>query len=283
MNLIGHKKQWNYLSKMAEKESLAHCLLFSGPEKTGKRTLAFNLSKIILKGEVKNNPDFLFLDSREAAISDVRKFQWNLSLKSYNSKFKVGVIDNADLLKKDSQNCLLKTLEEPTRNTILILIASFEKMLLDTVLSRTQIIRFAPFSFEKIKEELAKMGESEADEISKISFGKMGYAIEFSEDKKKLKNFKKIFKDIEEAYTSQISERFDYIKRITDDKNDILEIVEIWQRYFRRRMILDIINKREKETLKLKDILNKIEDVKLLIRTTNVNKKLALEELMLEL
>ena len=83
-------------------------------------------------------------------IAEIRNIKTFLGQKSINSEKKIVLIIDAHLLNEAASNCLLKTLEEPC-NGIFILLTSKINLLLDTIISRCQIVRFRSFSRKKIK------------------------------------------------------------------------------------------------------------------------------------
>ena len=89
-------------------------------------------------------------ESEIIKISQIRNIKTFLSQKSINSEKKIVLIIDAHLLNEAASNCLLKTLEEPS-NGIFILLTSKLNLLLDTIISRCQIVRFRSFSSEEIK------------------------------------------------------------------------------------------------------------------------------------
>ena len=80
-------------------------------------------------------------DRKDIAVDDVRELIAALALKSYRGGAKVAIVDPADLLNANGANALLKTLEEPAPDTLLILIASHPERLPATIRSRCQRIR----------------------------------------------------------------------------------------------------------------------------------------------
>ena len=159
--LIGHKKQWNFLKNKFENNQLSHAYLFTGADRIGKKAFATELVKLVscnnqekpcqkcfscLSIEKGNFPDFKIIskkeDKSEIEISQIREIQNFLSYKSYYGSFKVVLIDGAELLNQEAQSCLLKTLEEPKGQTILFLISSKPDMLLPTIFSRCQTMKF---------------------------------------------------------------------------------------------------------------------------------------------
>lgn len=144
---FGHENIKNILQKQLDNNQLAHAYLFLGPEGLGKKKLAFELAKKVLAvPKLENHPDFLLFEGREGevAVDDVRRLIGELSTKPFMGGRKVVVIDNAQKLNAASGNALLKTLEEPSASTVIILIASQKP--LPTIVSRCQVFRFNPFS-----------------------------------------------------------------------------------------------------------------------------------------
>ena len=96
----------------------------------------FNLSSL------KSHPDFFLLEGKNSIkIEQVRELKKNLSLKPYSAPVKLAFIPEAEKLTLPAQNALLKTLEEPSPKSLIILSSSNPKLLLPTIVSRCQIIR----------------------------------------------------------------------------------------------------------------------------------------------
>src|ERR1051326_2085116 len=143
---FGHKHVKNLLEKQLATKNLSHAYLFKGPSGVGKRTLALELAKQILAGEnLSTHPDFQMLDaSGEIVMEQALEFLERLHLKPFIGQKKVAVINHAQNLNTASSNALLKTLEEPSPSTIIILIA--EGAVLPTIISRCQVFNFNAFT-----------------------------------------------------------------------------------------------------------------------------------------
>ena len=91
-----------------------------------------------------NNPDFVYIepDGKVIKIEQIRELQTKVIEKPVNSNKKVYVINDADLMTKEAQNCLLKTLEEPPEYIVIILIVNNESKVLTTIKSRCMKIYF---------------------------------------------------------------------------------------------------------------------------------------------
>ncbi|HNY36310.1 MAG TPA: DNA polymerase III subunit [Candidatus Pacearchaeota archaeon] len=303
---IGHKKQKEVLERLAKGKNIPHALLFSGIEKIGKKKVAIEFIKSIFCEKEKgfcgecyscrsidsaSFPDLSIIEAkdRNIEIEEVRDLQNRLSLKSYNNSLKVGIIDDAHLMRKDAQNALLKVLEEPKGDTLLILITSYPQMLLPTVRSRLEEIKFSVIPRKEIEDYLVSLGADieKTKEIALISSGQVGKAIEFLNDEDKLKFFNKAIKDIISLAHSEMYKRFDFAKEFKENQDEIVNVLDIWERFMRREILLKVYGNKgslENYSLKrIKEIIDELEKTKYLIENTNVNKKLALENLLITL
>lgn len=304
--IIGHQKQWAFLSNLAKSGNFSHAYLFSGQEKIGKKTLALEWLSLLFGQPVFTNngimhPDLFLIEpkEREIQIAQIRELIWKLSLKPYSAPFKAALIDKAHSMNEEAQSSLLKTLEEPRGKALLILISECPQYLLPTILSRVEKIKFYPARKEEIKNYLKNKGlaEGEQEEISRISYGRLGQASDFISDPQKLKEWEKTEKELAAILNSNIADRFQYAKELSQ-KDDLKEILDVWLAFFRGKLMLKI-NPEPKgkqygqngqqpnilnyPLIKIKDILSKIQTINFLIATTNVNTRLILETFMLEL
>jgi len=312
MEIIGHKKQREFLKKSAESDRISHAYLFCGQEKLGKKTIALewvswlfkeDLSSLTLKG----HPDLIFLEptdppsvkdskekptgKKEIRISQIRELIWKLSLKPYSAPYKAVIIDQAHLMNQDAQTSLLKTLEEPKGKTFLILITEMPESLFPTIRSRVENIKFYPVKKEEIKNYLKKQGilEKDSEEICKFSQGRPGVAVDFVSNPQKVNLFREKIKELDSVSDSDVAVRFQYAKNLSQNLETMKEVLDIWLSHF-RTILFSMVGNRQPEKGnkkysldKLKNILKLIQTTKSLILTTNINARLALEILMLEL
>jgi DNA polymerase III subunit delta' len=94
------------------------------------------------------HPDFLLIapESGQIRIEEIRTIDDRLSLKAFEGKYKIVIVDDADTMNQYAANAFLKTLEEPPENSLIILIASKPDRLPDTIRSRCSRINFTPLS-----------------------------------------------------------------------------------------------------------------------------------------
>ena len=111
------------------------------------------------------HPDFLLIspESDQIRIEEIRAIDDVLSLKAFEGKYKIVIVDDADTMNQYAANAFLKTLEEPPGNSLIILISSNPDRLPDTIRSRCSRINFAPLSLEACEEVIKKViGEPSA-------------------------------------------------------------------------------------------------------------------------
>lgn len=314
--IIGHQKQWDFLKKTAETAEFSHAYLFSGLEKLGKKTLALKWVSFLFGQSVENltnHPDLIFIkplppDSdkftvdqddkssslpsfrkqgsvakEEIRISQIKDLIWRLSLKPALAKIKAAIIDNAHLMNREAQTCLLKTLEEPRGETLLILISDKPQELFPTILSRVQIIKFYPVNNQEIKDYLKKqqIDEKDLEEISEIAWGRPGIAVDFVSNSQKINLFREKIKEIEKISKADLAFRFQYVKELSTDPQKTRETLDIWTSYFRKKLINATSSRQS--TSELRKILNFLQKTNFLISTTNVNSRMALDALMIEI
>ncbi len=298
--IVGNKKKIDILRQIIKSNNIPHAMIFSGPEMIGKKKIAIEFIKNIfcedLCGEcyfcksIECNPDINIITPVDGniEIEEIRKAKERLSLKPYHNKIKALIIDDSHLMKSDAQNAFLKMLEEPKGDTLIIFITPFREMLLKTIRSRAQEIKFSLVSNEEIEKYLISLGASskKAKEISLISSGQIGKAINFFEDKSKMDFFNKSIEDIIFLSRSSINQRFQYAEKLKDDKIKIIEILDIWERFLRREILLKVFNYKSSVNYSLKktkELIDELEKIKYIIESSNVNKRMAFESLLIKL
>jgi DNA polymerase III delta' subunit len=158
--LKGHARQLNLLERAFGADRLAHAYVFSGPEGMGKRAAARRLANFMIcevgtacgsciqcrTFAVGSNADYMEVPGGGEAIKieAVRDLSYKMALKPYGGKHKVLVIDDAHNLTTEAANALLKIMEEPKPQTMMVLVTSNPHRLLPTILSRAQKIGFGP-------------------------------------------------------------------------------------------------------------------------------------------
>ncbi len=198
--LVGHVAARHALRAALRRKALPHALILSGPSGIGKRLLARWLvaarwcearevpcgtcasCRKVDAGQhpdveiVARNPsreqDPQELGSRtEITVDQIRRgLIPALSLRSLEGQGRAAIIDDADTLNEAAQNALLKTLEEPPGNCLLILVCAHEDALLDTVRSRCQAVRLAPLT----EDEMARLFPDAESAALRLARGRPG-------------------------------------------------------------------------------------------------------------
>ena len=134
-----------YLSRAHERGRLAHAYLISGAPGSGKRDLATDLSNLVTGGVsddvFASQPPGVYLaepesKSRRIVIDQVRALEHALQMRASDGRRKVAIIAEADRLQPQAANAFLKTLEEPPKDSLLLLLSAMPEVLPDTILSR---------------------------------------------------------------------------------------------------------------------------------------------------
>lgn len=281
--IIGHQKQQNFLKRIVSSGNIPHALLFTGPEELGKKTIALELISSIFKDNLLNHPDFRLIEpeTEQIKIAQIRELNWKLSLKPIKAPLFGAVIDKAHSMTLEAQNCFLKTLEEPKTKSLLILITEHLNRLLPTIISRCENLKFYPVKNEEINLylEQRKVSKENIKEIIEFSLGRPGRAVDFLKNPEKLEERKKKIEKLKKISNSPFSFRFKYIKELSKEE-DLRETLDIWLSYYRRNLIF---TRNNENLLKIKSILDAIQETIFLISTTNVNSRLALEILIMKL
>ncbi len=290
--IIGHKKQQEKLKTLFEKEKIPHAFLFSGPEFIGKRKVAFWFLKMINceRGGERLNcscsscceiEDSLHTDiteicslKKEIQLEQIEEVIKKSYYKSTKARFKGIVIDNAHLMNLYAQNSLLKILEEPPERTIIFLITPFKNILFSTVVSRTFEIKFSIVAEKEIEK---KIGDKE---ISKLSLGRPGLALDYLNVPQRREKAEKIRKRIEKMVEKEVFFRFSEVKKVIEE-DDVDIFLNFFLKFTKERMIKNL--KMGKKTKKNREVIAKTEEVIYLLSKTNLNKQIALEEIMLKI
>lgn len=230
--IIGNEHIKESLIKAVNSSSVSHSYLFIGKSGIGKKLFAKELAKKVMclgdetcesciKFEAGSNPDFQIIvpDGRTLKIEQIRNLQAKIIEKPIISNKKVYIIDDAECMSEEAQNCLLKTLEEPPEYAMIILISSNENRILQTIKSRCVIIRFEDLTDKQIADYL----NIQDKEIIKLCGGSLEKASKIQENKDtylQLKNFANALE------TSSLIECFDISKMFTALKDNILEILD---------------------------------------------------------
>lgn len=241
-DIIGQEFAKKYLTNSINKNKVSHAYLFEGMNGVGKKTLAKEFAKTLIKvDKLENSPDYISIEPEGSSIkiAQIRKLQTDVLVKPH-SDYKIYIINKAEKMTVESQNALLKTLEEPPAYVIIILITSNKNSLLDTIKSRCEIIKFLPVSFIQTKKYLEDMGieERKASILATFSRGSISKALELSESADFMLMREDIQNNIQTLLEKNIVEILELPSKYDKYKDNIIEVLDMMINYFRDIMML---------------------------------------------
>jgi DNA polymerase-3 subunit delta' len=305
------EKAIGILKASVSEARVAHAYLFLGPNGVGKHSAAIEFAKLLncasreadncgkciscSKIEKAIHPDIFIISTEEGQriipIDKIRELSARLSLKPFEARYKIAVID-AQSLNEEASNALLKILEEPGADMLFILIAADANTLLDTIVSRCQVVRFRPLSRLDVMGILKMdfdIDEKEAGFLADLSGLNIKKALslrgqdalawknaiidEFSSDMPLLPSGNNSIIDLARDMQQDAMDillcfyRDVFVYKYTKDSSMIMNID-------RREIILEFA--RKKDVANLKSAIDYIEEAKVSLEA-NVNSKLALK------
>ncbi|MFO8143581.1 MAG: AAA family ATPase [Dehalococcoidales bacterium] len=273
--VIGQNRAVSLLKSSLEKGALAHAYLLIGPHHVGKMTLAMDLARAIncgaatppcgecstcLKISSGKHPDVEVItisggqdiseDSvqTEISIERIRQLQHSASLPPFEARYKVFIIEGAELLSNEAANCLLKTLEEPADKVIFALVTAREELLPATVVSRCQRLELLPLPPDEMEKALGEHWDIEqrkARLLARLSRGCLGQALEYSQDESLLKERSDRIEQMLKVIGSEYyEERLDYAARLSSqfnkDRRAAIKNLDMWLDWWHDLLLVKI-------------------------------------------
>jgi len=197
--IIGQDRPVGILKRALANNAVAHAYLFSGEQGIGKRLTALALAAALncdaagpdggcgtcpacRRIAAGSHPDVHLLapETDEIKIDQVRQVQEDLSLKAFEGRRKVLIVDGAEAMNEASSNAFLKTLEEPPGDSLIVLVTSLPRGLLPTIRSRCQELQFQPLPrrpLAAVLRERRGLPEEDAWFLAALSRGSIGRAL----------------------------------------------------------------------------------------------------------
>lgn len=284
--IIGNDKIKEMLYKSVKDKKTSHSYLFVGIEGIGKKEIAKEFAKMLLcindnkycntcksciEFDSNNNPDFLYIepDGNSVKIEQIRYIQRKIQEKPIISNKKVYIINDADKMTTEAQNCLLKTLEEPPEYSTIILIGSNENMFLSTIKSRCMIIHFSKIEDEKIRKYLEEKYELKdiSTNMLEIFQGSIGKAILLKDKKEQYEKIELIIKSLRQKSIIDILNMSEILYKSKEEIFDILEYINV---------ILIKLAKKDYEYIKC---INSVEETKTRLKQ-NANYDMSIDNML---
>ena len=245
--IIGNGEIKELLTKTVQTDKVLHSYLLIGKDGIGKKQIAIQFAKMILcqneevkpcncckscaQMDSKNHPDFdiILPDGKTIKIEQIRNLQNRVAEKPIISNRKVYIIDQSNLMTKEAQNCLLKTLEEPPEYVTLILITSNEASILNTIKSRCTKLVFRQLSNEEIKGYIKS--NLKIDKISsnllELIGGSIGKAYEIQEKIELYEKIEELADKIEDVDKIELFKQAEFIYKNKEQIDEILDYLNV--------------------------------------------------------
>lgn len=318
-DIVGHSRIKEQLKRAVESDKVSHAYILSGEPGMGRKSIAhaFAMSLLCERGGAEpcmkchackqvcagTHPDLIHVTHEKASIGvdDIREqVSDTVDIRPYSSFYKIYIIEDAEKLTVQAQNALLKTIEEPPSYAVIILLATNEELLLDTIRSRCVSLSLKPLSDETVRQYLESRLKINADDAAiyaACARGNLGRAIELASSDE----FKQIYEEnismlrnIKNADTRDILKYIDIIKERAGGLDAFFEFCRLWYRdilmYKATVDINRLVYKREFKALSeagkrsdyaaLERVLEAIDKAQTRIRA-NVNTELTLELLLM--
>ena len=326
--VIGQDKAVSFLRRSLETGKLAHAYLLVGPPHVGKMTLALNLAQALnceaaerpclkcascLKIAGGGHADVQVIgldqngDGAEAkliGIDQMKQVLHSASLPPFEGACKVFIIESAELLSMEAANCLLKTLEEPEAKVIFVLLATNDRLLPATVVSRCQRLELPPLAITVAAEALTSKGieAGRARLLAGLSHGRLGWAILADGDEGLLQQRGEEMDKLTSVLNGDSEARFAYAAglatRFVQNRTLVNGVLELWLDYWCDLMLVKagcpelITNIDRRDGLAATAAGYRLEQIRAFIESLraageqlrqNANPRLVLEVLMLDI
>jgi DNA polymerase-3 subunit delta' len=270
---IGHDNVAASLQRAFSEGRLAHAYLLAGSRHLGKMTMALDLARLVnCQGEappcgecdqctrithgLHADVQVVAIEAMEAdkarrrvtiGIEQVRELLRAVSLKPYEGRYRVCIFDGAERLTEDAANALLKTLEEPPEQVILVLLTTNVESLLATIVSRCQRLDLRPLDLSLVAGELkSRFGadDERAEEIARLSSGRIGWAFLAMSQPELLETRSATLEAIETAVHDGLEGRFSYANGLASqaaaDRDLARQTLELWTEWWRDVMVVKV-------------------------------------------
>ena len=329
-DVVGHSSALHLLGKSLAANALVGAYLFVGPTHVGKGTLAKELAKAVNCGNTEEHAsgpcnacrqcdrigkgihaDVVTLEVQEEAgrkaigIEQVREAQRQASLRPFEGQNRVLIFDRADALTIEASNALLKTLEEPPSNVILILLTDNESGLLSTVRSRCQRLQLHPLTETEVATALEKHWGASPEAVrnlARLCRGCIGWGVRALEEPSVLENRTQMVDRVSVLASASLETRFAYANELAvlfpRSRSSVFSVLEEWATWWRDLLLVShglqeaILNLEHgpllEEQATCYSVVQLMNNLYTILHTAellkqNVSPRLALENLMLSL
>lgn len=259
-DILGHTWAAALLKSHVLQGQVRHAYLITGPRGVGRRTLALRLAQALncptpaAPGEPcltcqtcqqiaqMQFTDLSIVQAEKVGgtlkIEQVRALQHDLALTPYQAKRRIALLLRFEEAHNSAANALLKTLEEPPGDAILLLTADSVESLPPTIVSRCEVLRLRPLPLELAQQALAERWQLEpekAELLAHLSGGRLGIALQYVNDENRLPQRQSWLEELWELISSDRAQRFAKadIMGKEKDKASLQENLLVWLAFWR--------------------------------------------------
>jgi DNA polymerase-3 subunit delta' len=262
-DMLGHAWAVQLLKEHVARQAQRHAYLFTGPEGVGRRTLALRLAQALncpqpsapgepcltchtcSRIERMGYPDLAVVQAETAGgtlkVDQIRELQRSLALAPYEARFRVALLLRFEEANASAANALLKTLEEPPAQVVLVLTAQTSESLMPTIVSRCEVLRLRTLPLEELERLLRSHWDLPADSaalLAHLSGGRPGFALRLHQDPERLARRQAWLDDQSRLLQAGRIERFAYAETLVKDKDSLRDALRVWLSFWRDVMLL---------------------------------------------
>ena len=259
-SLLGNEWAVDLLSQHVAQGQARHAYLFTGPQGVGRRTLALRLAQALNcpQPTAPGQPcltcstckriwkmaysDLNVVQAEQAGgtlkVEQVRELQHSLSLAPYEGRYRVALLLRFEEAHASAANALLKTLEEPAPQVVLVLTAESAESLLPTVVSRCEVLRLRPLGLDNLQAGLQTAWGLETERaklLAHLSSGRPGFALHLHENPDEMEQRQGRLEDLYRLLSANRVKRFAYIEPLTKpgEKENLRLTLQTWLSFWR--------------------------------------------------
>lgn len=255
-DILGQEKIKTHFRQAIKAGTTSHAYIIEGEKSSGKMMLAKAFAKALLcdnfeeepcgicpaclKVESGSHPDVIYVNHEKQNLISVDEIRTQVDndilIKPYEAAHKVYIIDESDLMNKQAQNAILKTIEEPPSYGVILLLTDNSNKLLPTIRSRCIKLSMVPVSHQVLQKYLMEKYELvdyHASAYASYSQGVVGAAINMIGANEENERREEIIRILAKIKTSDPSEHKESVKKLEDDKDylpEIFNLMTIWYR-----------------------------------------------------
>ena len=268
-HIIGHEDIIRHFKSSIEQDRVGHAYIICGEDESGRSSLAFSFAKTLQcetgeadpcntcpsckKADSGNHPDIIMVQHEKPnliSVDEVRDQVVNtMDIRPYSGKYKVYIINDAQMMNPQAQNALLKTIEEPPAYGVVILITNSLEKLLPTIISRCITLSTKPVKERDVEEYLKEhyeIDDTRARFCVEYAQGNLGKAILLATNEDYEALVRSVIRLEKQIYDMDMEDIADAIESCANYKMSIGEYLDLMMVWYRDILMLKVTGKPDK-------------------------------------